>query len=127
MKSLINTIVSAIIFVFTFLFGGFDLALQSLIVMIIADYITGLLKACYTKKLSSKVGVKGIIKKVFYLLLVVVGNIIDINLGEQHVFRQLIIFFLISNEGISILENASEMRIPFPAKLKEVLEQMKNK
>ena len=88
------------------------------------DYLTGLMAAAMEKKLSSEVGFHGIIKKVVIFSLVAVGHIIDAYVIQNgSVLRTAVIFFYLSNEGISILENASRIGIPVPEKLKAVLEQ----
>lgn len=92
----------------------------------VIDYLTGVLAAIYERKLSSEVGFKGIAKKVVIFCLVALGNIIDVQIiGEGSVIRTAIIFFYISNEGISIVENAGRLGLPVPQKLKDVLEQLK--
>ncbi|WP_026661436.1 phage holin family protein [Butyrivibrio proteoclasticus] len=109
------------------LFGGFDGFLYALIAFVMIDYITGVLGAIYTKQLSSEVGFKGIAKKVIIFLLVGIGNIIDMQiLKTGAVLRTAIIFFYLSNEGISIIENAARLDLPIPEKLIRILEQIKD-
>ena len=109
------------------LFGGFDGFLYALIAFVVIDYITGVLAAIYTKQLSSEVGFKGIAKKVIIFLLVGIGNIIDMQiLKTGAVLRTAIIFFYLSNEGISIIENAARLELPIPEKLIRILEQIKD-
>lgn len=108
-----------------YLLGGIDIALKSLLLVMILDYITGVISAIYNKKLNSKVGLKGILKKVFYLLIVALSVILDDIMGDTGAIRTLVIYFFVANDGISILENASEMNIPLPKKLIETLEQLK--
>lgn len=98
----------------------------ALCVFMIMDYITGILKAVKTKKLSSRTGFLGIAKKVIILFIVCVANIIDIMLESNGIIRTFIMTFYICNEGISILENASVFNIPFPEKLKNILEGMRD-
>ena len=106
--------------------GGFDGFLYALVVFVVVDYITGLMAAAVEKKLSSEVGFKGIFKKVVIFSLVAVGHIVDTNIiGEGSVLRTAGIFFYLSNEGISILENAARTGLPIPGKLKAVLEQLR--
>ena len=110
------------------LFGGIDGFLYALIAFVVIDYITGVLAAIYTKELSSEVGFKGIGKKVMIFLLVGIGNIIDVEiLKTGAVLRTAVIFFYLSNEGISIVENAAKMELPIPKKLLEVLKQIDGK
>ena len=106
--------------------GGFDDALRLLIVLIVADYITGCAVAIKKKKLDSSVGFTGLIKKVIILILVWIGFELDKSLGAQFL-RNAIIFFYASNEGVSVLENTSKLGVPYPDKLKDILEQLKDK
>jgi len=108
-----------------YLLGGMDGFLYALIAFVVIDYITGLMVAAIQKKVSSEVGFKGICKKVLIFILVGVGNIIDVQvLGQAGVLRTAVIFFYLSNEGVSLLENAGHLGLPIPAKLKAVLEQL---
>lgn len=107
--------------------GGFDGFLYALIVFVVIDYITGLMAAFFQKKLSSEVGFKGICKKVAVFCLVGIGHIIDAHvIGSGSAIRTAVIFFYISNEGISIIENAAVIGLPVPRKLIEVLEQLQD-
>lgn len=106
--------------------GGFDGVLYALIVFVAVDYATGLMAAGLERKLSSSVGFRGIFKKVVIFCLVAVGHMIDAHvIGNGSVLRTAVIFFYLSNEGISILENAGRIGLPIPEKLKSVLEQLK--
>lgn len=129
MKNVITTlqyVFTGIGGVMGWLFGGFDGFLYALIAFVAIDYITGVLAAIYTRQLSSEVGFKGIAKKVMIFLLVGIGNIIDIEiLKTGAVLRTAVIFFYISNEGISIIENAVRLDLPVPEKLINVLKQIK--
>jgi len=108
--------------------GGFDGFLYALLVFVIIDYLTGIMLAIIQKKLSSEVGFKGIFKKVLIFCLVAIGHIIDTHLLKQgSIIRTAVIFFYLSNEGISILENAALIGLPVPQKLKDILEQLKEK
>ena len=105
--------------------GGCDGLLYALIAFVAADYITGVMCAIIDKKLSSEVGFKGIFKKVLIFMLVGVANILDVQvIGSGCVLRTAVIFFYISNEGVSLLENAGHLGLPIPTKLKDVLEQL---
>ena len=107
--------------------GGFDGFLYALIVFVVVDYLTGVMVAVLDKKLSSEVGFHGIFKKVVIFALVAVGHIVDFYVIQNgSVIRTAVIFFYFSNEGISILENASVLGLPVPQKLKDVLEQLKD-
>lgn len=106
--------------------GGLDGLLYALIAFVAVDYITGLMAAGLERKLSSGVGFRGIFKKVVIFCLVAVGHIIDTYvIGNGSVLRTAVIFFYLSNEGISILENAGRIGLPIPERLKNVLEQLK--
>ncbi len=105
--------------------GGCDGLLYALIAFVIIDYITGVMCAVIDKRLSSEVGFKGIFKKVLIFLLVGVANILDVQvIGTGSVLRTAVIFFYISNEGVSLLENAAHLGLPIPQKVKTVLEQL---
>lgn len=105
--------------------GGCDGLLIALIIFVVCDYITGVLCAISDKKLSSAVGFKGICRKVLIFILVGIANILDIHvLDHEGVLRTAIIFFYISNEGLSLTENAAHLGLPIPGKLKDVLEQL---
>lgn len=110
------------------LLGGWDGFLYALITFVVIDYLTGLMVAINKKTLSSEVGFKGIEKKVVIFFLVAVANEIDLYvLQSGQVIRTAVIFFYLSNEGISIIENASMLGLPVPGKLKDVLEQLRDK
>lgn len=105
--------------------GGCDGLLIALLLFVITDYITGVMCAIADKKLSSAVGFKGICRKVLIFLLVGIANILDMQvIGTGSVLRTAVIFFYISNEGVSLLENAGHLGLPIPAKIKSVLEQL---
>lgn len=108
------------------IFGGFDVILKVLIVMIVLDYATGIIKGIYNKNLSSEIGWKGLLKKILTLIIVVMANVLQIALGDAVPLREVVIMFYIANEGISLLENAADI-IPLPEQLKSVLLQIRNK
>ena len=108
--------------------GGCDGLIYALIAFVVIDYITGVMCAVINKKLSSEIGFRGIFRKVLIFLLVGVGNIVDKQLiGSGSVIRTAVVFFYLSNEGISIIENAGILGLPIPQKLKDVLAQLKGK
>ena len=123
---------NAIQFVFTavggwlgWFLGGCDGLLYALIAFVVADYITGVMCAIIDHKLSSEVGFKGIFRKVLIFMLVGAANILDVHvIGTGSVMRTAIIFFYISNEGVSLLENAGHLGLPIPEKRKDILEQL---
>ena len=108
--------------------GGLDGFLYALIAFIVIDYLTGVLCAIVDKKLSSEIGAKGIFKKVLVFALVGVAHILDTQIfgsaGGSGALRTAVIFFYLSNEGVSILENSAHLGLPIPEKLKEVLKQL---
>lgn len=105
--------------------GGMDGFLYALIAFVVIDYLTGVMCAIVDKKLSSNVGFRGIFRKVLIFVMVGVGHVIDTQLiGDGSVLRTAVIFFYISNEGVSLLENASHIGLPIPQKLKDVLAQL---
>ncbi len=105
--------------------GGMDGLLIALIVFAVLDYITGVMCAIEDKTLSSAVGFRGIARKVIIFMLVGVGHILDIHVvGTGSALRTAVIFFYLSNEGISLLENAAHLGLPIPEKLKAILEQI---
>ena len=105
--------------------GGMDGLMIALIVFMALDYITGLMCAMIDNKLSSAVGFKGICKKVLILMLVGVANVADIHIvGTGSALRSAVICFYLSNESVSMLENAAHLGLPIPEKLKSVLAQL---
>ena len=105
--------------------GGCDGLLYALIAFVVIDYITGVMCAIINRELSSAVGFEGIFRKVLIFLLVGIANIIDVQvIGTGAVLRTAVIFFYISNEGVSLLENAGHLGLPIPEKIKTVLEQL---
>ena len=105
--------------------GGWDGLLYALIAFVVIDYITGVMCAIVDKRLSSRVGFKGICKKVLIFALVGMGHILDTHIiGSGSVLRTAVIFFYIANEGLTLTENAAHLGLPIPAQLKAVLEQL---
>lgn len=111
----------------TWLFGGWDIAIAVLIIFMVADYATGLLRAYVNKEVSSDVGLKGIARKAVIFIVLIVAVSLDRLLGTGNwLFRTLVCYFYIANEGISLLENCSGLGLPVPAKLQEALVQLKD-
>ena len=105
--------------------GGCDGLLYALLVFVILDYLTGLMCAIVDKKLSSEIGFRGIFKKVMIFVMVGIGQVLDVQcLGSVGILRTAVIFFYLSNEGVSLVENAAHLGLPIPEKLKAVLEQL---
>ena len=123
--NVIQVILSAIAGSLGYFVGGFDSMIYALLVFVIIDYITGVMCAIADKTVSSAIGFKGICRKVLIFLLVGVANILDVQvIGTGSALRTAIIFFYLSNEGISLLENAAHLGLPVPEKIKTVLEQL---
>lgn len=128
MNRVIQILAAAGAAVFGFLWGEFDGLIYALIAFMILDYLSGVLVAIAQHELSSKVGFKGIAKKICVLMLVAVGHLIDDHVlggSAKAVCRSMVAGFYIANEGISVLENASSLGIPLPKKLVAVLKQLK--
>lgn len=106
--------------------GGFDMLLGVIITLVVLDYLTGILKAIYNKQLSSEVGYKGIIKKIFIFIVIATAYEIQKVVGDSIPLREMTLMFFIANEAISLLENAGEF-IPIPEQLKNVLVQLRDK
>lgn len=105
--------------------GGCDGLLFALVVFVSMDYITGVMCAAADQKLSSEVGFKGICRKVLIFMMVGIANVLDVQIiGNGSVLRTAVIFFYLSNEGVSLLENAGHLGLPIPSRLKAVLEQL---
>lgn len=106
------------------LIGGWDMALQVLVIMVVIDYVTGMTAAWLTGELSSSVGFKGITKKILLFIPVVIGVCIDNVLGQE-ILRSLAIMFYIANEGLSILENLGRSGVPIPEPVRKALAALK--
>lgn len=108
--------------------GGCDGLLYALLAFVVMDYITGVMCAVTDHRLSSAVGFKGICRKVLIFALVGIGHILDTQVvGDGNVIRTAVIFFYVSNEGVSLLENASHLGLPIPEKMKDILAQLHNR
>lgn len=125
---IVNVIKASLTTVITWigwLVGGYDTMMITLVLFMGTDYVSGLMCGTVNKKLSSKIGFKGIFKKVMIILLVGATNLLGVATGVEGL-RYLVISFYLANEGISIIENASVLGLPVPQKIKDVLEQLKN-
>ena len=126
--NIIQTVLAAVGGWLGYFLGGCDGLLYALIAFVVIDYITGVMCAINDKTLSSSVGFKGICKKVLIFLMVGIGHILDTKvIGTGSVLRTAFIFFYISDEGISLIENAAHLGLPIPQKLRDVLEQLHNR
>jgi len=127
MNTLLNykLIISSIGGILGAFLGGMDGLIYALLAFSVIDYVTGIMCAIDKKELSSSVGFKGIARKIIIFSLVGVANILDVYiLGHVGVLRAAVIFFYLSNEGISILENTSKLGLPVPEKLQNILQQL---
>lgn len=118
-----NGIFAAIFGVLSAALGGWTLAIKLLICLMIADYVTGLFNGYYTKTLSSQIGFKGLFKKIVILMLIAIAALIDAALNTTFL-RDVAVFFYISNEGISLLENTAKLGVPYPVQLRDALTQL---
>ena len=127
----LTIITTGILAVFTYLFGTFDILIQGAFMFIVLDFTTGLIKAWHNGEVSSTKSRKGLVKKTMFLSMILIGHWLDKaslipdNTGMS--FRTLVLVFIIANEGISILENISEMGVPIPGFLRKVFERLDNK
>ena len=123
-----NLVIAGLGTFLTWLFGAWDIALMVLVCFMVLDYLTGLIKAYLTKKLSSNIGLHGIARKSVILIVLIMSVMLDriLNSGTW-VFRSLVCYFYIANEGLSILENCSVIGLPIPSKIQEALEQLKSR
>ena len=127
----LTLITTGILAVFTYLFGAFDILIQGAFMFIVLDFMTGLAKAWHNGEVSSNKSRKGLLKKTMFLSMILIGHWLDKaslipdNTGMS--FRTLVLVFIIANEGISILENISEMGVPIPGFLKKVFERLEKK
>ena len=125
MKELFCSILAGIGTGLVYLWGGFDVAMQCLLVAIVLDYISGIIKAFVLKQLSSSIGFKGILKKFGVLVVVALAVLIDRVTGESGAIRTLVIYYFVANEGLSIIENMGLAGLTIPKSIKEALKALK--
>lgn len=125
MDKIFSVIMANVATVFIYIFEGIDVALICLLIAIAIDYISGLIKAYETKQLSSKIGLKGLLKKVGILCVVALSVLLDRITGATGAIRTLVIYYFVANEGLSILENLAAAGVPFPKSLKKALKTLK--
>ena len=123
---IISLVASEAATIFIYLFGGIDVALTCLIVAIVLDYVSGMIKAYNKKQLSSKIGFSGILKKIGILILVMLSVLVDRVTGDTGAIRTLVIYYFVANEGLSVLENLGESGIPIPTAIKKALKVLKD-
>lgn len=104
--------------------GGWDMLLKAIVILVVLDYVTGLLKAIYNKSLSSEIGFKGLIRKIIIFVVIATAYVIQGIVGDAIPLREITILFFIANESLSLLENAGEF-VPIPDKLKDTLIQLR--
>ena len=124
--NLISIIFGFIGGLFTYWLGGWDILLKTIVFLAVVDYITGLIKAVYLRVLSSETGFKGLLKKIVMFIVIAVAFVIQQLIGGTIPLRECVIMFYISNEAISLLENAA-IFVPIPEKLRDVLLQLRDK
>ena len=125
MKELFCSILAGIGTGLVYLWGGFDVAMQCLLVAIVLDYVSGIIKAFVLKQLSSSIGFKGILKKFGVLVVVALAVLIDRVTGESGAIRTLVIYYFVANEGLNIIENMGLAGLPIPKSIKEALKALK--
>ncbi len=125
MDKIISIIFANFATVMIYVFGELDIALSCLLIAIVIDYISGIIKAYITKELSSKIGVKGILKKVGILCIVALAVLVDHIAGNTGSIRTLVIYYFVANEGLSIIENLAAAGVPTPASLKKALKALR--
>lgn len=125
MKEIYNGIVATLLTTFIYLVGSLDVAMIALLVAIVLDYVSGVIKAYVTKQLSSQTGFKGIVKKVAVLMIVMLAVLVDRVTGETGAIRTLVIYYFVANEGLSIIENFGQAGVPIPQSIKKALKALK--
>ncbi|EQC1534625.1 phage holin family protein [Clostridium botulinum] len=125
-EDIFNTIIAGAATLFTYIFGVWDTPLVVLISFMVIDYSTGMISSAINKQLNSKVGFKGILRKCTILLVLIMGVLLDRLLNDgTWVFRTLIAYFYIANEGLSIIENIGKCGVEYPKAMQNALEQLK--
>lgn len=124
---LYKTITTAVGAIVGYIFGEWSVLLQILLAFVIIDYVSGLLASGVEGKLSSKVGFRGIVKKIMIFVLVAVGHLVDKAIGDGSMIQNAIIFFYLGNELLSILENAGRTGLPVPEQIKNAVDVLKGK
>ena len=125
MKEIYNAIVATLLTAFIYLVGGLDVAMIALLISIVLDYVSGMIKAFVTKELSSKIGFRGIVKKTALLIVVMLAVLVDRVTGDTGAIRTLVIYYFVANEGLSIIENLGQAGVPIPQSIKKALKALK--
>ena len=121
MKEYLCAILATVGYLFIYLLGGWDVSLQCLLLAIVFDYISGMIKAFHSKTLAARIGFHGILKKVGVLLIVMLGVLVDRVTGNTGAVRTLVIYYFVANEGLSVIENLGQCGVPIPASIKKAL------
>lgn len=125
MKEISSSIIALICTGCVYLLGGWDVSLICLVVAIAIDYVSGIMKAFVMRELSSKIGLRGLLKKVGVLMVVMLAVIVDRVTGETGMIRSLVIYYFVANEGLSIIENLGQTGVPIPSSIKKALRALK--
>lgn len=112
--------------VMSYWLGGWDVLLKTIVFLAVVDYITGIIKGIYLKELSSEIGFKGLLKKIVMFIVIAVAYEIQLLIGGTIPLREVVIMFYVTNESLSLIENAA-IFVPIPEKLKDVLLQLRDK
>lgn len=126
MKETICVLVGSITTALVYLLGGIDVALNCLLIAIALDYVSGIIKAFNNKTLSSRIGLRGLLKKVGILIIVMLAVLIDRVTGNTGAIRTLVLYYFVANEGLSIIENLGQAGLPIPKTIKNALKALKN-
>ena len=125
MKEYLCALLSTLGYLLIYLLGGWDIALQCLVIAIALDYVSGITRAFVTKTLSSRIGFQGLLKKMCLLLIVMLGTLIDRVTGDTGAIRTLVIYYFVANEGLSIIENLGQAGVPIPPAIKKALKALR--
>lgn len=121
-----STVIGIVGGFFAALFGKWDSILWALLVIMVLDYLTGVIKAIYTKTMSSEIGFKGLLKKITVLIIVALSNVLQQITGDNVAIREIVIMFYVANEGISVLENVAVIYPQMPKAIKDILLQIRD-
>lgn len=121
-----STVIGIVGGYFAAIFGQWDSILWALLVIMVLDYLTGVIKAIYTKTMSSEIGFKGLLKKITVLIIVALSNVLQQITGDNVAIREIVIMFYVANEGISVLENVAVIYPRKPKGIKDILLQIRD-
>lgn len=126
MKEILCSLISTLITGLLYLLGGIDVALNCLLIAIALDYVSGIIKAFNNKTLSSRIGLRGLLKKIGILIVVMLAVLIDRVTGNTGAIRTLVLYYFVANEGLSIVENLGQAGLPIPKTIKNALKALKD-